>query len=102
MVVLGEMPGIATTALAAVRDMGAISCSVLLAANSLLGMLLNFALFLCTMHNSALTTTIVGVLKVNRHASFVCLGICAPVFAADDPLLGQAAVVPGSCCSWTL
>ena len=30
----------------------------------LFGMLLNFSQFLCTMHNSALTTTVVGVLKV--------------------------------------
>ena len=28
------------------------------------GMLLNYALFLCTIANSALTTTIMGVLKV--------------------------------------
>ena len=28
------------------------------------GMLLNFSQFLCTMNNSALTTTVVGVMKV--------------------------------------
>lgn len=31
----------------------------------LFGMLLNFSQFLCTMNNSALTTTVVGVMKVS-------------------------------------
>ena len=41
-----------------------------------LGMLLNFALFLCTTTNSALTTTIVGVLKgvASTTLGFVLLG----------------------------
>lgn len=42
----------------------------------LAGMLLNYALFLCTLTNSALTTTVVGVLKgvVSTALGFVLLG----------------------------
>ena len=42
----------------------------------LAGMALNYALFLCTLTNSALTTTVVGVLKgvVSTALGFVLLG----------------------------
>lgn len=61
---MGELFQIVPLAHAAVTSLGAWPCFWLLTANSLLGMLLNYSLFLCTVHNSALTTTIVGVLKV--------------------------------------
>lgn len=61
---MGELLQIVPLAHAAVASLGVWSCFWLMTANSLLGMLLNYSLFLCTVHNSALTTTIVGVLKV--------------------------------------
>jgi solute carrier family 35 len=63
----------ATTAFAAAA--GALgsptSAAGMLLACSIAGMLLNFSMFLCTMHNSALTTTIVGVLKVGSKIKIV-------------------------------
>ena len=54
-------------------DVGFVSVFVLAL---LAGMLLNYALFLCTLTNSALTTTVVGVLKgvVSTALGFFLLG----------------------------
>ncbi|KAK9797084.1 hypothetical protein WJX73_006121 [Symbiochloris irregularis] len=73
---MGELVQIIPLAHAALASLGAWSCFWLLTANSLLGMLLNYSLFLCTVHNSALTTTIVGVLKgvVATTLGFFLLG----------------------------
>lgn len=56
----GQLPGAYA---AAVGRSGAATLWGTLAACSLMGCLLNYSLFLCTVNNSALTTTIVGVLK---------------------------------------
>ena len=66
-VLTGEFPNITLALSEAVDQMGSISLGVLLLVFSVFGMLLNYSMFLCAMLNSALTTTIIGVLKV-RHA----------------------------------
>ena len=53
----------------------------------LAGMLLNYALFLCTLTNSALTTTVVGVLKgvASTLLGFFLLGKAVQV----EPMLSR-------------
>ena len=63
-ILTGEAPNITLALSEAVDQMGA-SVWALLAVFSIFGMLLNYSMFLCAMLNSALTTTIVGVLKVD-------------------------------------
>ena len=60
----GEAPNITLALSEAVDQIGSIGLGVLLPVFSVFGMLLNFSIFLCAMLNSALTTTIIGVLKV--------------------------------------
>ena len=46
------------------ETLGVYGFTGMLLACGMFGMLLNFSQFLCTMNNSALTTTVVGVMKV--------------------------------------
>ena len=73
---------------------GTVSFAAMLLGCSAFGMLLNFSQFLCTMHNSALTTTVVGVLKVcpaglseNNPALWYALWyaqVCLPVTVSHN------------------
>ena len=64
----GEVPLVSTTAAQAAAQLGSLGMAGTLVIFSLSGMLLNYSLFLCTMCNSALTTTIVGTLKAGLVA----------------------------------
>jgi solute carrier family 35 protein len=64
-VLTGEAPLIGPRLSSALAELGILSILILFTIFSLFGMLLNWSMFLCTISNSALTTTIVGVLKVH-------------------------------------
>ncbi|GIL72333.1 hypothetical protein Vretimale_3998 [Volvox reticuliferus] len=59
----GEGAALPAAYQSAVEANGALSLWFTLISCSLMGCLLNYSLFLCTVNNSALTTTIVGVIK---------------------------------------
>lgn len=46
------------------RQIGRVGFAIMLVGCGTFGMILNFSQFLCTLVNSALTTTVTGVLKV--------------------------------------
>lgn len=61
----GEAGQVHSQVAAGTQKLGPALFGAMLLGSGLFGMLLNFSQFLCTMHNSALTTTVVGVLKVS-------------------------------------
>lgn len=73
----GEAWELRKGAVRAVERIGMVNFSLMLAWGSLLGVLQNYAMFLCTIHNSALTTTLVGVLKVRIPAKISVTTACA-------------------------
>ena len=80
----GEAPLVSNTAAQAAAQLGSLGMAGTLVIFSLSGMLLNYSLFLCTMCNSALTTTIVGTLKAGRIA-LNCKYL--PAFQADAVII---------------
>lgn len=59
----GEFNKIGTAAAKGLPAHGPLYFYVMVVGAATLGMALNYSMFLCTLHNSALTTTIVGVLR---------------------------------------
>lgn len=72
----GESKVLAGSSYAGIAELGFFGFTFLVFLCSIMGVLLNYSLFLCTMHNTALTTTIVGVLKgvVTVTLGFFLLG----------------------------
>ena len=64
--ITGDAAKLAPAVDASMESLGLYGFASMLLGCGIFGMLLNFSQFLCTMNNSALTTTVVGVMKVSR------------------------------------
>jgi len=86
------------------QKMGGLVFLAMLVGCGMFGLLLNFSQFLCTLNNSALTTTVVGVMKVVTCFHQICTLVLArssyhlpDAQRLSSPLVAQAQQYHQSC-----